>query len=258
MKTNLFYRGATYAGLFVAGIAVHGQLLTSETYQFTGGSLPMSATDGGTVPVSDTRIILSNIGEIRDVNVSFTLTNPNPGGAFNGDFYASLTHSSGFAVLLNRVGVRSGSTPDEMAGYGDNGFSVTLDDQAANGDIHTYRMQLPLVPGGLAGGSHGTPVDPAYVLPLTGTWAPDGRNVSADSVTIESPRTAMLSSFNGLPASGSWVFTFADLSPGGTAQLSSWSIEVTGVAVPEPAETAAIAAGALVAAAVLLKRRFRA
>lgn len=249
------------AGLVAGGLVANAQLLMSETHEFTGSSLPanlpLTPTDGGSVPVIDSRLISSAIRQIYDVNVTLNIVNSSGGRAYNGDFYASLTHSSGFAVLLNRAGVRAGSSPDEILGYGDNGFSVTLDDQAANGDVHTYRLQLPLVPGGPPGGSHNTPVDTAFTLPLTGTWMPDGRNVSPAVVTADSPRTATLSSFNGLPATGEWVFTFADLSPGGTARLESWSIEVTGSTVPEPAETAAVAAGALLAGAGWLKRRRR-
>jgi subtilisin-like proprotein convertase family protein len=83
---------------------------------------------------------------------------------------------------------------------------------------------------------------------------PDGRNPASGSVNIETPRTATLASFNGLPGSGEWVFTFADLSPGGTATMQSWSLELSGTAVPEPEETACIGAAAALAAVIWLRR----
>ena len=208
-----------------------GQLLT-ENHKFSDSPLPLTPADPSASGVSDTRVITSGIGQITDVNVSFALLNAFPGGAYNGDYFVSLTHSSGFAVLLNRVGKRPGSLPDQQFGYSDNGFDVTLDDQAANGDIHVYRLSLQ------PGATHSTPVDVNFEQPLTGTWAPDGRNVGSGTVTSDTPRTDLLSSFNGLAASGAWTLLVADLNAGGTATLQNWSLEITGTAVPEPASVA--------------------
>ena len=90
-------------------------------------------------------------------------------------------------------------------------MSLTLDDSAAT-DIHVY------------GGNSGNP--------LSGTWQPDGRNVSPLSVTDTSLRDAPLASFQGLNPNGEWTLFIADVSGGEESILQSWGMEVT--AVPEP------------------------
>lgn len=228
-----------------------------EYHDFAGLPLPLTPPDGSGLGVHDTRTIQSSIEVITDVDLWIQLDNPSAGGAFNGDFYATLTHDSGFTVLLNRAGVRGGPDPDPF-GYPDNGFAVTFDDQAANGDIHLYRLQLPLTAGGPPGGSHSTAVDPSYQAALSGTWAPDGRDASPLTVSDAMSRTRLLSEFNGMPASGQWTLFVADLSAGGTAQLRGWGLQLTGfTVVPEPAETALCAGLLLALAAVTLHRRTR-
>ena len=122
MKIRAFVHTALSLSVvpFSAGAAV------IETYSFTGGSLPLTPADGNGSPSSDTRTLSgSSIVSLTDVNVRVTLTNPVQGGAYNGDYYLSIQHGSGFSVLLNRVG-RATSSPE---GYGDNGFNVTFDDE---------------------------------------------------------------------------------------------------------------------------------
>ena len=211
-----------------------------EDYTFNNSARPLLPADGTAAPVSDTRIISgSAILSLTDVNVRFALTNPQPGGAFNGDYYVSLQHADGFSVLLNRVG-RSASlnplhpTVGETFGYADNGFDVILDDSATNGDIHTYRATL----------ATGGPVDTNYRLPLTGTWAPDGRATSPLSVRSTDSRTALLNVFNGREANGSWTLQVMDFNGGGSASLSSWGLSFSGqtTAVPEPSATVLLTA----------------
>ncbi|HTH48923.1 MAG TPA: hypothetical protein VMB21_15520, partial [Candidatus Limnocylindria bacterium] len=138
MKPASILRSACLAaGLPLSTLA---QVVITEAYSFSGGSLPLSPADYPGGPASDTRSInASAILNITDVDVHFTLTNPVAGGAYNGDYYVSLQHSSGFSVLLNRVGRGEGTGHAQALGYGDNGFDVTFDDQAASGDIHIYR-----------------------------------------------------------------------------------------------------------------------
>ncbi len=133
-------------------------------------------------------------------------------GGYNGDLYAYLRHGTDFAVLLNRAG----RTASDVFGYSDSGFQITLDDTAANPDVHNY--QLTFNP---AGGV------------LTGTWQADGRNVPPAGSFDNSPRTAGLGVFNTHDANGDWTLFLADVSPVGTARLDSWTLNVTGV-VPEP------------------------
>ncbi|MBM3882744.1 MAG: hypothetical protein FJ387_23980 [Verrucomicrobia bacterium] len=126
-----------------------GELLNLQTFTF------------GTYPLAQVRVTLDISG--RSV-----------GSGFNGDLYAAVGHGTGYAVLLNRPGKLTAAG----LGYGDSGVDVTFADDAANGDIHVYRLKL--------GGSHDLPLSG----PLTGVWAPDGRNVDPDAVVFEHTREA--------------------------------------------------------------------
>lgn len=125
---------------------------------------------------------------VSDVNVTLELT-----GGWNGDLYAYLVHDTGFSVLLNRVGVLANGS----VGYGNAGLNITLDDAAANGNIHTYAA------GTITGGA---------------LWQPDGRNISpltAGGTLFGTASTAFLSSFNGLNPDGEWALYVAGREPGG-------------------------------------------
>jgi hypothetical protein len=237
--------------LLVLGLQMAGNaaVVMTENYTFSSAPLPLAPPDGTGIPVSDTRTISSSqIASITDLNVKFTLTNPAQAGAFNGDYYVSLQHESGFSVLLNRVGRRLGTSVGPTRGYGDNGFSVTFDDQAGNGDIHGYRVTL-------SGGSHTVPVDANFNQPLTGIWAPDGRTTSPLTVLNTDPRTASLSVFNGLTVNGAWILQVIDFSGGGTASLSSWELSLVGEAVvPEPSNVLAFTGVTLLTLALLRKK----
>jgi hypothetical protein len=181
--------------------------------------------DGNPTGLSSTIEVSGLASQLENITVSLDI----PGG-FNGDLYAYVSHgTSGFAVLLNRVGKTAG----DPFGYSDAGFNkLTLSDTASQ-DIHLY------------GGNGG--------LALTGIWQPDGRNVNPQLVLDSSPRTAMLSSFTGADPNGSWVLFVADMaSGGGQAVLQDWSIDIT--AVPEPA-TGKLCVG--LAAALALARLWR-
>ncbi len=154
---------------------------------------------------------------------------------YNGDYYAYLRHgTTGFAVLLNRVGV----TSSDSSGYADRGFfKVQFSDSAANGDIHNYQSVFDP-----KGGS------------LTGKWQPDGRNVDPSSTDL-TDRTAMLASFHDMNPNGDWTLFVADDSTLGIGTLSGWGMTMTVdvAAVPEPA-ISGVAAIAIVALLCLLKR----
>jgi hypothetical protein len=117
-------------------------------------------------------------------------------------------HSSGFSVLLNRVGV----TTDGSPGYGTAGMNVTLNDVGSQ-NIHSV------------------------VAPLSGgTYKPDGRNINpltSGSVLGSTTPSALLSSFNGLNPSGSWTLFIADVSGGDVSTVTSWGLDIA--SVPEPA-----------------------
>ncbi len=190
---------------------------------FTFANLNMDIPDGQPAGVADFQTIPSSFHQIASVEVSLDIS-----GNFNGDLYCYLTHGSGFAVLLNRPG----RTASNLDGYDDCGFQITLSDTGWNGDIHNYRGALT----------------PPSGSPLTGTWQPDARNVSPATVLDTDPRTARLSSFNGLDANGTWTLFVADLASGGTSVLNGWQL----VIIPEPSSGALTLFGAPLA--ILLAR----
>lgn len=224
MKTP-FYGSVACAGLLglLAGASSSAGVLTETLSSNPALSIP----DNNLVGVADTLSLTTPIQSVSAVTVSLNLS-----GGYNGDLYAYLRHGTDFAVLLNR----SGRTASDAFGYPDAGFQVTLDDAAANGDIHTY--QLTLNPGGGA---------------LTGTWQPDGRDVPPANALDTSLRTAGLGVFNTHDPNGDWTLFLADLSPVGISKLESWTLNVTGV-VPEPAATG-LAMGAVTLVVCLWRRK---
>ena len=207
----------------------------NESFTGINTAIPDSNLSG----LINSQTISGGLGPITDVNVTLSISGTSF-GAVNGDIYAYLSFGGEIAVLINRPGRRAGDT----MGYDDNGFSsVTFDDSAANGDVHEYRFELY--------------TDHSIAIPdnggsLTGTWAPDGRHVSPRSVTDGSARDQTLSVFNGMNPNGKWTLFLADVAGGGTAQLDSWSIQIT--AVPEPHEYA-LAFGLGLAALALWRRQ---
>ena len=196
-------------------LTIHWRLLAATLSWAAHGAVLIP--DGDLNGVSDTLNLSTPVTEIGTVTITLTFSGVGDGG-FNGDLYVTLSHDTGHAVLLNRVG----RTADNAFGYSDSGIStVTLADAAANGDVHNYRLTLL--------GNRSTPLGGA----LTGTWQPDGRAVDPDLVFETSSRTATLSSFRRLKPNGDWTLFMADLSSGGQSQLESWSLEIT--PVPEPA-----------------------
>jgi subtilisin-like proprotein convertase family protein len=173
---------------------------------------PSGISDARTVDLDPSLILI-------DVNVSLTISGSGFGG-FNGDLFVTLQHESGYAVLLNRPGVRDGFP----SGYSDtSGLSVTFDD-AAPADVHSYRLTL--------NGSESIPISG----PLVGSWSPDARDVDPLTVSQSSPRTAFLDSFDGHAAKGEWTLFLSDRSAGGTHQLKSWELNIQ--TIPEPSTNA--------------------
>jgi len=178
-----------------AALAVTAQAtLVSYDSGFVGTQIP----DNSIVGLQNT--LGAGAGTVLDVNVVLNIR-----GTYNGDLYATLTHGSSKAVLLNRVGKPSFS----VIGFGDNGFdNLTLDDEAAT-DVHYYT-------GGAADG-------PA----VTGTYQPDGRDVDPFSGDLASAaRTAMLNVFDGASASGDWTLFLADASGADLNYLVSWQLNL--------------------------------
>lgn len=223
-----------------AAFNAQAQVFISQTYN-VNAAIP----DGNLTGLQDSHTITAPAAPIVDVDVILNISGTGPGGMVNGDIYAYLTHDTGISILLNRPGLRSGSS----LGYDDSGFSsVTFDDAAAN-DVHVYRLSLT--------GGHDNPIQP-YPSPLTGTWQPDGRDIlptSTGATFDAAARDASLNAFSGLNRSGEWTLFLADLQTGGTATLNSWTLNVT--AVPEPHHYAIATALSLLGLAAWRKLRSR-
>jgi VPDSG-CTERM motif len=155
-------------------------------------------------------------GDLRIDSLAVTL---NLSGGWNGDLYLTLRHETaggtGFAVLLNRVGMSVG---DEF-GYEDAGFGpddnlnpFRLSD-AGVFDVHSYGANSPVF------NANGQ---------LTGTWRPDGGNFA---------------SFQGLDPSGTWTLFAADLASGDVTTVGAWGLELN--AVPDGTSTLALLGVAL-------------
>jgi len=217
--------------------SAYGQL--TENYNFSPNA---AVPDGANTGTFDAQSIASSaITQIGNVNVTLNITGTGSGGSgmFNGDIYATLVHNSVSSVLLNRTG-RDNSTP---LGYSDQyGFNIQLSDVGGQGDVHVYRTTLF--------GNNTT----TLAGPLAYAWQPDGRSTDPSSVVTSDPRTALLSSFNGQNANGTWTLFVADLEAGGTAKLVNWGLQIT--AVPEPSQFA-VATGALLLGWVVWNRRNR-
>jgi hypothetical protein len=176
----------------------------SQTFSMSTTSLIPDGDLNGLVQTISPSTLITGI----DV-VTLTL---NTNGGWNGDLYAYLWHDGVISVLLNRTG-RTSALPE---GTPTSGMSVTFEDVATT-DIHA------------AAGGFGSSV--------TGSFQPSGRDISPLTALDTSPRTASLSSFNGLQASGDWRLFIADASIGDQAAITSWSVTITGTPIPEPSVT---------------------
>lgn len=234
--------------LFAAPTAHIGQPVEVAASAGGGGAisrffdnLDLDLVDNSAVGLANEQTVTGVTGPIASLQVTLNLEARGGGPMFNGDLFVTLTHGSGYAVLLNRVGRRE----DSLAGYGDSGFQVTFSDAAA-ADVHNYRLTL--------NGSHGTPLSATDApAALTGAWQPDGRAVDPATVLSSSPRTAGLDSFAGQDPNGVWTLYLADLSEGGLVRLTDWGLEIT--PVPEPGQVALLTGLALAVFAVMRSRR---
>jgi hypothetical protein len=227
MKTNSVLGCLLFCTI---GMASPGAIVETHTFN----SLNLDIPDGSPSGLANVQNFATAITAITDVDVSFHVVGTPDADprAFNGDIYAYLTHASGFTVLLSRAG----RTTVSPFGYDDNGFNLTFDDAAPNGDVHLYRNVAPPVPG----------------APLTGLWRPDGRTTDPNLVLDTNPQSAFLSSLNGGSAAGDWTLFVADLSTGEQQRLSDWSLTITGV--PEPATAALLGIGGLLIVRVRRRR----
>jgi subtilisin-like proprotein convertase family protein len=203
-----------FIALMALCLCTAGTLMAQPTTTNVTFTVNQAIPDGNPSGLANTQTLnfgsIPNFSYISDLTVTLNVS-----GGFNGDYYAYLVNNTGgFAVLLNRVG----KTASNPVGYSDAGFSITLSDSSPN-NIHTYQ-NVSNPGGGL----------------LTGTWAPDGRNVDPTLVVDSSPISSTLSSFIGTNPNGTWTLFLADLDYGEQGTLQNWTLTVT--AVPEPSSIA--------------------
>ncbi|MEY4387589.1 MAG: hypothetical protein RLY20_2872 [Verrucomicrobiota bacterium] len=201
-------------GLLLAALSANATLYTTNWNSgfANSGVVPDNSLSGW----SDTRTVSAiPAGPFNSLAVDLTLT-----GGWNGDLYAYLVHSSGFSVLLDRVG--TGVSGVSSFGYGDAGMNVTL--AASGSSIHGY-------------GGNST-----FTAAPTGTWQADMTSGS-------------LASFLSTNPNGTWSLFIADLSGGGVTTVQSWGLQMDIVAVPE-VETWVAAALAGAFGAFWLNRQF--
>ena len=166
---------------------------------------------------SDTRTVGSlPAGTFNSLSVDLKLT-----GGWNGDLYAYLVHSTGFCVLLDRIGV--GESGVSVFGYGDAGMDVTL--VASGTSLHQY-------------GGNST-----FSAPPSGTWQADMTSGSLASFLTTNPN-------------GTWSLFIADHSGGGVSTVQSWGLQMDIVAVPEVETWAAVALAGAFGAFWLNRRMF--
>ncbi len=226
---NLKFKLVTTALLSLAA-GLNASVVT-ETREY--GVSPLSgAVPDNRAPLTLTQTIGdSAILSLTEVQLSLRLVGSTGDLGWAGDLFVSLNYdfTPATAILLNRVGVTDG----DSLGFSYGGWDVTFRDDAVSGDIH-LAQPLP-----------GTPL-------LTGLWQPDGRENP-----LEIDRSARLDALLGNPGNGQWNLTFADLSPGGTMTVESWTLTLVGEGVESVPESSNWGAGALllVAASMLARRR---
>jgi hypothetical protein len=167
--------------------------------------------DGSTVGAVSTIDVTGLSGTIGS-SLSLTL---DISGGNNGDLYAYLSYNGTLVTLLNRPGTSS-SNP---LGFTDSGYSVTVQDAGAQGDLNTA-----------TGGS-----------PVTGTYYADGNS------------SAFTTAYGSASGNGVWTLFLADLSGGDSsdAQLTGFTLSINGTTVPEPVTNALIVFGIFAVAARL-------
>jgi hypothetical protein len=195
---------AASAVAFVAACAAFPAVAAPIQVTANPDLLIPDGNDSGTFSIIN---IPTSTQSITDISLTLNLVGGQD-GAWNGDFYIYLAHDGYLSVLANRPGV----TGNNSFGYGDNGLAqVTFDDDALLGDFHVYQATLNTTD---------------TTLPITGTFQPDGRATDPSIVALNDPRTALLSGFHGQNPEGEWRLFLADLSPGGTARLASWELNL--------------------------------
>lgn len=188
------------------------QSQSATTVSIIGASPGLAVPDNSAIGLAINFSVSSPIISITELTVSLNLS-----GGWAGDLFCYISHESGISILLNRPG-RSASSLDGSAA---NSLSLTLADNGLS-DIHT---------------------DIPDASDVTGFFQPDARLIDPDFSLDSSPRTAFLSSFDGLDPNGEWTLFIADLAPGETMILNSYALNMVGEVIPEPSISLLVVAG---------------
>lgn len=220
--------GSLFAALlFVMGLWLGNLEGRAAAFSYDSGVVDIPIPDNDASGIVSSINVSGLSGSIADLTVTLDLRTSGAAG-FNGDYYAYLAHDSidRFAVLINRPGK---TLLNEIGTDGSGFLNVRFSDDAANGDIHNYESTLGA--GFTAGDS------------LTGTWAPDGRDVDPANVLDTDIRDSLLNSFEGQTGNGNWTLFVADVASGGTLTLEDWQLEIMVTPVPEPFHALFVAFG---------------
>ena len=188
--------------LLIAGAVLATTLASHATIYQTNWTVNATIPDGNMSGWSDTRSVSTMPGgTLQGVAVNLNLSS-----GWTGDLYAYVMHSSGFAVLLDRVGV-----PDAGSyGYGAGNLNITLADDGFNGGSYS---EIHLYGGGTTSGFHNPDNANAGITPTAGSGS--------------------LADFLSTTPNGTWTLFVADLSSGGVTTVQSWGLQMDIVAVPE-------------------------
>jgi len=197
------------------GMVLAGALVTTASaslysnYTYTGTLANTIIADGNPVGMANTVNVSNMRGVLTDITVTLDVSSST--GNPVSDLYAYLSYNGNVVVLLNRIGVTSG-TPFGNTG---SGLTVTLSDTGAN-NIH-----------GLTGSPTGSyQVDNNQAV---APFAPAGSFTGTSGGSLDT-------TFAGNP-NGNWTLFFADVvNGGGNTTLNSWSLDIS--AVPEPVSLA--------------------
>ena len=173
--------------------AVSAAIITEPTRVYTVG---YNLADLQDPPLNFLQTINdSAIVSLTDIVVDLHLVGVTEGSGFASEMFVSLNKDLSLtSILINRVGITGGLLGDPV-GQSYDGWSVSFQDGAIDGDVHAATLVSGV---------------------LTGLYEPDGRVLPTDVA-----RPSLLAAFMGSPGNGDWRLNVGDLAHGGLMRLES-------------------------------------
>jgi subtilisin-like proprotein convertase family protein len=174
-----------------------------------------------------------------------------PGGGGSGDY--TVSSSPGVVIPDNNPSGVAYPINFGASGLTVGNITVSLNLSGGyNGDIYAYLSHGSQISTLLNGPSPGLSGSSMNITFVEGTGSPVPTTSSAN---LSGNYTAYtdLATFNNTDPNGNWTLFFADLSPGDTSTLNSFSVDIT--AVPEPVNMALAGFGGLSLMLFLLRRK---